>query len=86
MFMALFPEIVYSHLREDTRKQLETGSEVRRIIFEMITVGVNVKSMEAYQDVATWLLTVPEKNLNKITLGDVEKGAGGYIDYTWHLV
>lgn len=86
MFTSLFPELVYSRLEEDTRKQLETCSEVRRTIFEILTVGINVKSVEVYQNVAAWLLTVQEENLKKITLEDVEKGVGEYIDCTGYLV
>lgn len=80
MFAALFPELVYGYLKEDTRKVLSSSSDVRKAIFEKITVGVNVISIEVYQSIAEWLLTVPEENLKKITFEDVEKGAGEYID------
>lgn len=80
MFAALFPELVYGYLKVDTRKILESSSDGRKIIFEKITVGVNVISIEVYQNIAEWLLTVPEENLKKITFEDVEKGAGEYID------
>ena len=80
MFVALFPELVYGYLKEDTRKLLESSSDIRKIIFEKITVGVNVTSIEVYQNIAKWLLTVPEENLKKITFEDVENGAGEYID------
>lgn len=80
MFAALFPELVYGYLKEDTRKILESSSDLRKEIFENITVGVNVISIEVYQNIAEWLLTIPEENLKKITFKDVEKGAGEYID------
>lgn len=85
MFMAMFPGLVYGHLKDDTIRQLESGSEVRRIIFEMLTIGVNVIGTDVYQDVAAWLLTVPEENLKTITMEDVIKGAGEYVDESGRL-
>ena len=85
MFMAMFPELVSGHLKEETRKQFEKSSDVRRIIFEKITVGVNVISVEVYQNIATWLLTVPDEKLKKLTIEDVTKGAGEYIDESGQL-
>lgn len=80
MFVALFPELVYGYLKEDTRKMLESSSDVRKIIFEKTTVGINVISIDVYQNIAEWLLAVPEENLKKITFEDLEKGTGGCID------
>lgn len=85
MFMAMFPELVSGHLKGDTRKQLEKSSDVRRIIFERITIGVNVTSVEVYQNIVTWLLTLPEKRLKEMTIEDVTKGAGEYIDESGRL-
>lgn len=86
MFVALFPGLVYGYLKEDTMKMLESSSDVRKIIFEKITVGTNVISIGVYQDIAEWLLTVPEDNLKKITFEDVEKGAGKFFDESGRLV
>jgi len=86
MFVALFPELVYSYLKEDTRKALESSSDVRKITFEKITVGTNVVSVNVYQNIAEWLLTVPEDNLKKMTFEDVEKGAGEFVDESGRLV
>jgi len=86
MFVALFPELIYGHLKEDTRKILESSSDTRKIIFEKITVGANVISVDVYQNIAEWLLAVPEDNLKKITFEDVEKGAGKFIDESGRLV
>lgn len=80
MFTALFPELVYTYLEEDTKKKLESSSDVRKIIFERVTVGVNVISIAMYQKIAVYLLTVPEEDLKKITFEDVDNGAGGCID------
>lgn len=85
MFMAMFPGLVYMRLEDDTRKQLESGSKVRRIIFERLTIGINVIGTDVYQDVADWLLTVPEENLKTITMEDVIKGAGEYVDESGRL-
>lgn len=79
-FMAMFPELVYNYLENDTKKNLEKSSDVRRIIFEKVTVGIKVTDIEVYQKIAAWLLAVPEKRLKKLTIEDVEKGVGGYID------
>lgn len=83
-FMAMFPGLVYNQLETDTRKQLEASSDVRRIIFEKITVNVKVNDMSVYQKIG--VLTVPEKKLKKLTIEDVEKGAGDYIDESGPLV
>ena len=86
MFMAMFPGLVYSRLEENTRKEIESSSKVRRIIFEKLTVGVNVKDTDIYQELAKWLLTVPEKKLKKLTVEDTIKGVGEYIDMSGSLV
>lgn len=86
MFMLLYEEMIWNHIKKDTLEELKKSSDVRKLIFNKLTVGTNVVDMNAYQDVASWLLTVPEKKLNKITLEDVIKGVGNYIDGTGYLV
>lgn len=34
MFIAMFPELVFGHLKEDTRKEIEQSSHLRKCIFE----------------------------------------------------
>jgi ASC-1-like (ASCH) protein len=86
MFMLLHEELILIHLEDDTLEELKKSSDVRKIIFNKLTVGVNVRDMSAYQDVAAWLMTVPEEKLKKITIDDVLTGVGSYIDATGYLV
>ena len=86
MFMAMFPGLVYGRLEENTRKEIESSSDVRKTIFERLTVGVNVKDTDIYQELAAWLLKVPEEKLKKLTVKDAIKGVGEYIDMSGHLV
>lgn len=86
MFTAMFPELIYGYLNEDTLGELENSSEVRKSIFGKLTVGVNVTSIEVYQDIAVWLLTVPEEELKEITMEDVIKEVGEYVDTSGYLV
>lgn len=51
-FMAMFPGFVYSRLENKTRKEIESCSEVRRVIFEKLTVCVNVDNIDIYQKLA----------------------------------
>lgn len=83
--MAMFPEMTYIFLEEDTKKQIEESSDVRKIIFEKLVVGVNVSGTEAYQRVAAWLLKVPESKLKKLTIENVLEGVGEYMS-TGYLV
>jgi hypothetical protein len=85
MFMAMFPGLVYSRLEDDTRKRMESSSDVRKTIFEKLTVGVNVYNTDIYQKLAIWLLNVPEEDLKKLKMEDVIGGIGEYIDTTGHL-
>jgi hypothetical protein len=85
-FMAMFPGLVYGRLEENTMKELESSSEVRRVIFERLTVGVNINDTDIYQKLAEWLLKVKEEKLKKLTVEDVIKGFGEYRDLSGHLV
>ncbi len=60
-FMAMFPGLVYSRLEDNTRKEIESSSEARRVIFEILTVGVNIDNTDIYQKLAEWLLKVKEE-------------------------
>lgn len=84
-FMAMFPGLVYGRLEDNTRKEIESSSEVRKTIFERLTVGVNIDNTDTYQKLATWLLNVPEEKLKKLTIEDVIKGIGEYRDLTGYL-
>lgn len=84
-FMAMFPGLVYGRLEDNTRKEIESSSEVRRIIFEMLTVGVNVDNTDIYQKLAEWLLKVKEERLKKLTVEDVIEGFGEYRDLSGYL-
>lgn len=86
MFMLLHEEMIWNHIEKGTLEELKKSSDVRKVIFNKLTVGVNVVDTNAYQDVASWLLKVPEENLKKITLEDVVKGVDSYIDTTGYLV
>jgi hypothetical protein len=85
MFMAMFLGLVYGRLEENTRKEIESSSDVRKTIFERLTVGVNVNDTDIYQKLAVWLLNVPEEELKKLTVEDVIGGVGEYMDMTGHL-
>ena len=85
MFMAMFPELVYGRLEENTRKEIESSSDVRRIIFERLTVGINIKDTDIYQELAAWLLKVPEEKLKTLTIDEVVKGVGEYMDMSGNL-
>lgn len=85
-FMAMFPGLVYCRLEDNTRKEIESSSEARRVIFEILTVGVNVDNTDIYQKLAEWLLKVKEEKLKKLTVEDVIKGFGEYRDLSGHLV
>jgi hypothetical protein len=84
--MAMFPEMAYGFLEEDTRKQIEGSSVTRKIIFEKLVVGVNISGTEAYQRVASCLLKVPENRLKELTIEDIEKEVGEYRDMSGYLV
>lgn len=86
MFMLLHEELILSHIEKDTLEEFEKSSDVRKTIFNNMTIGVNVVDMKAYQDVVAWLLTVPEEKLKEITFADVIKGVGNYMDGTGYLV
>ena len=86
MFMAIFPGLVYGRLEECTRKDIESSSNVRRTIFENLTVGINVSDTDSYQKLAEWLLKVPEKKLKVLTMDEVVKGIGEYRDLSGHLI
>jgi hypothetical protein len=85
-FMAMFPGLVYGHLEENTMEEIESSSKVRRVIFERLTVGVNIDNTDVYQRLAEWLLKVKEEKLKKLTVEDVIKGFGEYRDLSGHLV
>lgn len=84
-FMAMFPGLVYGRLEENTREEIESSSDVRKIIFERLTVGVNVYNTDIYQKLAVWLLNVPEEKLKTLTDEDVIGGVGEYMDTTGNL-
>lgn len=86
MFMAMFTVLVYGHLEEDTKKDIEASSDMRKIIFEKLTVGVNVIDTCTYQKLAEWLLKVPEEKLKKLTIEDVIGAIGEYRDLSGYLV
>jgi hypothetical protein len=82
----LFEDLIWNHIEKDTLEKLKKSSKVRKLIFKNLTIGVNVIDTDAYQNVAAWLLTVPEEKLKMITLEDVVKEVGNYIDETGYLV
>ena len=84
--MLLHEDLIKMYIEKDTLERLEKSSKVRRIIFNMLTVGTNVMNTESYNDVAAWLLTVPEEKLKEVTMKDVVSGAGNYIDESGYLV
>lgn len=85
MFMATFPGFVYGRMEENTRREIKSSSNVRRIIFERLTVGVNVSDTDVYQKLAEWLLKVPEEKLKILTIDEVIKGIGEYRDLSGYL-
>lgn len=85
MFMAMFPGLVYGRLEENTRKEIESSSDVRRLIFERLTIGVNINDTDIYQKLAEWLLKVEEEKLKTLTMEDVNKEFRNYRDLSGYL-
>lgn len=86
MFMLIHRDLVVNHVEKDTLEKLEKSSKIRNLVFDALTIGVNVVGTDAYQNVAAWLMTVPEEKLTTITFADAINGAGDYIDTTGYLV
>ena len=86
MFMLLFRDLIWNHIEKDTLGKLRKSSRVRKLIYDNLTIGVNVVGTDVYQNIATWFLTVPENKLRKITLEAVIKAVGNYIDESGNLV
>jgi hypothetical protein len=86
MFMLMYEDLIWNHIEKDTLEELNRSSDVRKLIFNNLTVCINVINTEVYQNIAAWLLTIPEDKLEKITFGDVIKNVGSYIDETGYLV
>lgn len=86
MFMFSHERAIWRYIENDTLEELKKSSNTRKAIFNVLTIDTNVISLRAYQDIAAWLLKVPEDELKKITLEDVIQEVGGYIDKTGCLI
>lgn len=86
MICLFFEGLVRNHLNKDTLEKLDKSSNMRKTIFNNLTLGVNVVSVGIYQDVAAWLLTVPEEKLKELTIEDVIENVGDYIDNSGYLI
>lgn len=86
MICLFFEGLVRNHLNKDTLEKFDKSSNMRKTIFNNLTLGVNVVSVGIYQDVAAWLLTVPEEKLKELTIEDVIENVGDYIDNSGYLV
>lgn len=57
-YMLLCEDFIKNRVEKGTLKELENSSEVRKAIFNNLTVGVNVISTESYQKIAAWLFGI----------------------------
>jgi hypothetical protein len=84
--MLMHEYLIWNHIEKDTLEKLNKSSEVRKVIFSNLTVCVNVIDTDVYQNIAAWLLAVPEDELKELTFEDVVKSVGSYIGETGYLV
>ena len=83
MYMLAFPGMVDIHV-EDKFKEIIRKDKVRNLVFDTLTVGVNVTSLSTYNEIAKVISET--ENPKTITLGEVIKQTGCYLDNSGTLV
>ena len=88
MFISIFPEMVYVHVKDDIQKHLEEKPDHKKV-FEALVVGVNVQSLEDYERVAKAVLSIPDGRIRNTTREEFVRCAlngQDFIDRTGDLV
>ncbi len=86
MFMSLFSGMVDIHVRNIETIHKIRDSEILSKVFDNLTIGVNVVSLESYNDIAEYISKLSIEEAKKITLSDVINNIGQYIDNSGRLV
>ncbi|MDD3474440.1 MAG: hypothetical protein PHP08_00870 [Candidatus Dojkabacteria bacterium] len=84
--MSLFSGMVDIHVRNIETIHKIRDSEILSKVFDNLTIGVNVVSLESYNDIAEYISKLSIEEAKKITLSDVINNIGQYIDNSGRLV
>lgn len=89
MFMFVFEGMLENHIRDnDARKKITDEGKVNnpyKNVFENLLIGVNIIHTDVIDDIAVYLSNLSEEEIEKITLEDVIKNVGNYIDTSGYL-
>jgi len=89
MYMFTFEGMLEKHITNENAKRLiehEQPNNPYRYVFEALLLGKNISSLEAINDVATYLSKLTEKEIMEVTMKDVTKNIGSFYDDSGYLV
>ena len=89
MYMFVFEEMLENHITNENAKRLmehERPNNPYRYVFNALLLGKNISSLEAINDVATYLSKLTEKEIMEATMEDVIKNIGSFYDDSGYLV
>lgn len=66
MFLFCIEDMLYTHLNDETKKQIQE-KKAHQCVFENMLTGQNLISLEIIQVIADKLLTIPEKTVKLLT-------------------
>lgn len=86
MYAFYFEDLIWQHVKNEKTVEKIKSNPILLKIYNNLTIGVNVTSLEAFNDVAEYLVTLTDEQAKKITYGDVIKAVGCYEDRSGYLV
>jgi len=86
MFTVLWEGLTWQHVDNKKIEERIKNNPVMLQVYNTLTIGVNVRSLSAYNDIAEYLITLTDAQLKKITMDDVFESVGEYIDSSGTLV
>ena len=80
MFTVLWEGLTWQHVDNKKIEERIKNNPVMLQVYNTLTIGVNVRSLAAYNDIAEYLVSLTDAQLKKTTMNDVFKAVGEYTD------
>ncbi len=86
MYAFYMEELIWTHVNNEKTIEKIKNNLILLQIYNNLTIGVNVTRLEAFNDIAEYLVTLTDEQAMKITYEDVIKAVGYYEDSFGYLV
>lgn len=80
MYATFFEDLTWQHVKDPNIVEKISKNPILLQLYNNLTIGINVVSLDCYNTIAEYVAGLSDEDAKKVTIEDVIKNVGNYID------